>query len=187
MLISYSSCLPILVPSAFDRDAITSQPADRWKRAELNYGCVEFVAPTEYMVRPPQPPAYVFVIDVSYSAVQSGMVATAARTILDSLDRIPNEENRTKIGFITVDSSLHFYNLNAELTEPQMLLVSEVDDVFLPAPTDLLVNLTESRGVIEAFLEKLPDMFKETTNIKNALGSALQAAFNLVVSRGDQC
>lgn len=139
------------------------------------------------MVRPPQPPAYVFVIDVSYSAVQSGMVATAARTILDSLDRIPNEENRTKIGFITVDSSLHFYNLNAELTEPQMLLVSEVDDVFLPAPTDLLVNLTESRGVIEAFLEKLPDMFKETTNIKNALGSALQAAFKLVVSRGDQC
>jgi protein transport protein SEC24 len=115
------------------------------------------------------------------------MVATAARTILDSLDRIPNEENRTKIGFITVDSSLHFYNLNAELTEPQMLLVSEVDDVFLPAPTDLLVNLTESRGVIEAFLEKLPDMFKETTNIKNALGSALQAAFKLVVSRGDQC
>ncbi|GAB5591350.1 COPII subunit [Umbelopsis nana] len=172
------------VPSAFDRDAITSQPADRWKRAELNYGCVEFVAPTEYMVRPPQPPAYVFVIDVSYSAVQSGMVATAARTILDSLDRIPNEENRTKVAFITVDSSLHFYNLNAELSEPQMLLVSEVDDVFLPAPSDLLVNLTESRGVIEAFLEKLPDMFKETTNVKNALGSALQAAFKLVNACG---
>ncbi|KAI9286884.1 Sec23/Sec24 trunk domain-containing protein [Umbelopsis sp. AD052] len=168
------------VPSAFDRDAITSQPADRWKRAELNHGCVEFVAPTEYMVRPPQPPAYVFVIDVSYSAVQSGMVATAARTILDSLDRIPNEENRTKVAFITVDSSLHFYNFNSSLTEPQMLLVSEIDDVFLPAPTDLLVNLTESRHVIESFLEKLPDMFKDTTNIKNAAGSALQAAFKLV-------
>ncbi|KAJ2963416.1 hypothetical protein NQZ79_g1574 [Umbelopsis isabellina] len=172
------------VPSAFDRDSITSQPADRWKRAELNYGCVEFVAPTEYMVRPPQPPAYVFIIDVSYSAVQSGMVATAARTILDSLDRLPNEENRTKVAFITVDSSLHFYNLNAELTEPQMLLVSEIDDVFLPAPTDLLVNLTESRSVIEAFLEKLPDMFKDTTNIKNALGSAMQAAFKLVSNSG---
>jgi protein transport protein SEC24 len=170
------------VPSAFDRDAVTSQPADRWKRAELNYGCVEFVAPTEYMVRPPQPPAYVFVIDVSYSAVQSGMVATAARTILDSLDRIPNEESRTKVAFITVDSSLHFYNFNSALTEPQMLLVSEIDDVFLPAPTDLLVNLTESRPVIEAFLEKLPDMFKDTTNIKNAAGSAMQAAFKLVVS-----
>ncbi|CEG79732.1 Putative Zinc finger Sec23/Sec24-type protein [Rhizopus microsporus] len=38
------------VPAAFDYDSITQQPADRWKRPELNYGCVEFVAPTEYMV-----------------------------------------------------------------------------------------------------------------------------------------
>jgi len=40
------------------------------------------------------------------------MVATAARTILSSLDSIPNYDNRTKIGFITYDSTLHFYNLN---------------------------------------------------------------------------
>jgi anaerobic selenocysteine-containing dehydrogenase len=52
-----------------------------------------------------------FVIDVSYPAVQCGMVATAAATILESLDRIPNDEDRTKVGIITVDSSIHFYNL----------------------------------------------------------------------------
>jgi protein transport protein SEC24 len=39
------------VPAAFDYDNQTQQPADRWKRPELNYGCVEFVAPIEYMVR----------------------------------------------------------------------------------------------------------------------------------------
>ena len=72
---------------------------------------VEFVAPQEYMVRPPQPVVLVFVIDVSYGAVQSGMVATAAKVILDSLDRIANTDDRTKIGFITFDSSIHFYNL----------------------------------------------------------------------------
>ena len=99
------------------------QPTDRWTRPELNYGCVEFVAPTEYMVRPPQAPSYVFVIDVSYSAIQSGMLATAARTILDSLDRLPNNESRTRVGIITVDSALHFYNLNGKLAEPQMLIV----------------------------------------------------------------
>ena len=38
-----------LVPAAFDYDAQTQQPVDRWKRAELNYACVEYVAPTEYM------------------------------------------------------------------------------------------------------------------------------------------
>lgn len=49
---------------------------------------------------------------VYYVIYYKGAVATAARTILESLDRIPNEENRTKIGFITVDTSLHFYSLN---------------------------------------------------------------------------
>ena len=73
---------------------------------------VEYIAPTEYMVRPPQPLVYMILIDVSYTAIQCGMVATAATTILESLDRIPNDEGRTKIGIITVDSSIHFYNLN---------------------------------------------------------------------------
>ena len=110
------------------------------------------------------------------------MVATAARTILDSLERIPNEQKRTQVGFITVDSSLHFYNLNASVSEPQMLVVSELDDVFLPTPAHLMVNLSDSRELIQSFLEKLPDMFKETANVNNALGTALQAAFKIVVS-----
>ncbi|KAF1803404.1 hypothetical protein FB192DRAFT_1469896 [Mucor lusitanicus] len=168
------------VPAAFDYDNQTQQPADRWKRPELNYGCVEFVAPTEYMVRPPQAPSFVFVIDVSYSAIQSGMLATAARTILDSLDRLPNNENRTRVGIITVDSSLHFYNLNSKLSEPQMLIVSDLDDIYLPQPSDLLANLTESMSTLKTLLEKLPDMFKDSVNVNNALGTALQAAFKLL-------
>lgn len=50
-------------------------------------------------------------IDVSYHAMNSGMVATAARTILESLDRLPNEDNRTKISLIAIDTSLHFFCL----------------------------------------------------------------------------
>ena len=32
----------------------------------------EFIAPLDYMVRPPQPVAYVFLIDVSFAAISSG-------------------------------------------------------------------------------------------------------------------
>jgi protein transport protein SEC24 len=39
------------VPQLFDWDQQTNQPADRWSRLELNHAVVEFVAPTEYMVR----------------------------------------------------------------------------------------------------------------------------------------
>lgn len=60
------------VPQLFDWDQGRNQPGDRWARDELNHSVVEFVAPTEYMVRPPQPAVYVFLIDVSHTAVQSG-------------------------------------------------------------------------------------------------------------------
>lgn len=60
------------VPQLFDWDQTRNQPGDRWARAELTHAVVEFVAPTEYMVRPPQPAVYIFLIDVSHSAIQSG-------------------------------------------------------------------------------------------------------------------
>ena len=99
------------VPQLFDWDQARNAPGDRWARAELNHGVVEFVAPTEYMVRPPQPAVYVFLIDVSHSAIQSGMVATATRTILENLDRIPDENNRTKVAVVAFDVSLYFFSM----------------------------------------------------------------------------
>lgn len=62
-----------------------------------------------------------------------------------------------------------------------MLIVSDVDDVFLPKPTDLLLNIAEAREGLEALLQRLPGMFQENPVIGNALGSALQAGFSLIV------
>ncbi|SCZ98643.1 BZ3500_MvSof-1268-A1-R1_Chr3-1g05521 [Microbotryum saponariae] len=172
------------VPQLFDWDQEKNAPADRYARAELNSSVVEFIAPTEYMVRPPQPPLYIFLIDVSYSAVTTGMVATAARTLLESLDRLPNDDGRTKIAIIGVDSCLHFFSLPAGATEPSMLVVGDLDEVFLPKPSDILVNLVEARSALESLLSRLSDMFKDTHNVGNALGAGLQAAFKLVSQVG---
>ncbi|KAI8929919.1 hypothetical protein BC831DRAFT_441595 [Entophlyctis helioformis] len=169
------------VPAFFDWDADNRTRVDRLQRPELTHGVVEFVAPPqEYMVRPPQPVVILFVIDVTYGAVQSGMVAVAARAILDSLDSIPNSDNRTKLGFITVDSAIHFYNLGASLSDPQMMVVADLDETFIPIPYDLLVSLTESRSVIERFLERLPQMFQNTQQTMLALGKALKAAQKII-------
>lgn len=53
---------------------VNNRRVDLDQRPELTQGSVEFVAPTEYMVRPPMPPLYFFLIDVSISAVRSGMI-----------------------------------------------------------------------------------------------------------------
>ena len=62
-----------------------------------------------------------------------------------------------------------------------MLVVSDLDDVFLPKPADILVNLTEARASIESLLGRLSDMFKESHTVGSAMGPALQAGFKLIV------
>jgi protein transport protein SEC24 len=157
---------------------------DRFDRPELSKGIVEFIAPPEYMVRPPQEPSYFFVIDVSSAAVRSGMVAATARSIKSSLDDLPGR-GRTKIGFITFDSGVHYYNLSSELPSPQMLVVSDLKELFVPLPDDLLVNLDESRAVVETFLDNLPDMFSSKPVVgQSCLGPALKAAFTIMKQIG---
>jgi hypothetical protein len=62
-----------------------------------------------------------------------------------------------------------------------MLVVSDLEDMFLPIPCDLLVSLSESRPVIEKLLSSLPNMFKDTRESQNCLGRALQSAQKLIV------
>ncbi|KAL5574563.1 hypothetical protein UlMin_016262 [Ulmus minor] len=161
----------------------TGRRIDLDQRPELTQGSVEFVAPTEYMVRPPMPPLYFFLIDVSVSAVRSGMIEVVAKTIRSCLDKLPGFP-RTQIGFATFDSTIHFYNLKSSLTQPQMMVVSDLDDIFVPLPDDLLVNLSESRNVVEAFLDSLPSMFQDNVNVESALGPALKAALMLMSQLG---
>ena len=151
---------------------------DRDHRPELSEGIVEFVAPSEYMVRPPQPPSYFFVIDVSAGAVQSGVLTSVANAIKNSLDDLPGSP-RTQVGFLTYDDGVHYYSMKSGLKAPQMLVVADLIELFVPAPDDLLVNLQDSREIVDVFLENLPTMFAGNRSTGSCLGSALKAAFTV--------
>lgn len=155
------------------------QRRDKDQRPELSRCSVEFVAPGDYMVRPPQPPVYFFVIDVSTSAGTSGMLTSLVTAIKNSLDTLPGCP-RTQIGFITFDNSVHFYNLKSTLKAPQMLVVSDVSDLIMPSPEDLLTNLQESRAVVDMLLDSLPSMFQNNNAGGSCTGSALLAAKRVV-------
>jgi len=150
----------------------------------LSRSVMEFIAPQEYMVRPPQPPVYFFVIEVTYAAVISGLLQATVNAIKRAMSSL-NADPRTQIGFLTFDHQLHFYNLKSSLSQPQMLVVPDVaaytEGMFLPLPYDLLVNLRDSQHVVDALLDKLPAMFASTQHVDSALGPALKAASGVVV------
>ena len=77
-------------------------------------------------LRPPQPCVYLFLLDVSYHALQNGGLQSFCEILSDELDKLPGD-SRTMVGFISYNSSVHFYNLSEELSTPQMHIVSDVD------------------------------------------------------------
>lgn len=173
------------VPSAyFCHLGPDQQRTDVQERPELRSGSVEVVAPAEYMMRPPQPPVYVFVMDVSVNAIQSGMLKACIDTIKETLDDLPGAP-RTRVAFVTYDSCVHFYNLKSSLNAPQMMVVPDISELFIPIPDDLLVNLAESRRVVDSLLELLPTMHGGVnSNMETAMGPAVRAAFRVMSSIG---
>uniref|UniRef100_A0A8P0TA68 SEC24 homolog B, COPII coat complex component n=1 Tax=Canis lupus familiaris TaxID=9615 RepID=A0A8P0TA68_CANLF len=171
------------VPEEFMYNPVTRSYGEPHKRPEVQNSTVEFIASSDYMLRPPQPAVYLFVLDVSHNAVEAGYLTILCQSLLENLDKLPGD-SRTRIGFMTFDSTIHFYNLQEGLSQPQMLIVSDIDDVFLPTPDSLLVNLYESKELIKDLLNALPNMFTNTRETHSALGPALQAAFKLMSPTG---
>lgn len=58
------------------------------------------------------------------------------------------EESAIRVGFVTYNKVLHFYNVKSSLAQPQMMVVSDVADMFVPLLDGLLVNVNDSRTVI---------------------------------------
>ncbi|KAM6268071.1 protein transport protein Sec24B isoform 2-T2 [Spheniscus humboldti] len=171
------------VPEEFMYNPLTRSYGEPHKRPEVQNSTVEFIASSDYMLRPPQPAVYLFVLDVSHNAVEAGYLTIVCQSLLENLDKLPGD-SRTRIGFITFDSTVQFYNLQEGLSQPQMLIVSDIDDIFLPTPDSLLVNLHESKELIKDLLTALPNMFTNTRETHSALGPALQAAFKLMSPTG---
>ncbi|XP_004629423.1 protein transport protein Sec24A isoform X3 [Octodon degus] len=171
------------VPEEFMYNPLTRVYGEPHRRPEVQNATIEFMAPSEYMLRPPQPPVYLFVFDVSHNAVETGYLNSVCQSLLDNLDLLPGN-TRTKIGFITFDSTIHFYSLQEGLSQPQMLIISDIDDVFIPMPENLLVNLHESKELVQGLLKTLPQMFTTSLETQSALGPALQAAFKLMSPTG---
>ncbi|KAG8379493.1 hypothetical protein BUALT_Bualt07G0094200 [Buddleja alternifolia] len=156
---------------------------DADERPELCRGTVEFIASKEYMVRDPMPAVFFFLIDVSMNAIQTGATAAACCAISQVIADLP-EGPRTMVGVATFDSTIHFYNLKRALQQPLMLIVPDIQDVYTPLQSDVIVQLSECRQHLELLLENIPTMFQNNRIADSAFGAAAKAAFLAMKSTG---
>ncbi|XP_017774073.1 PREDICTED: protein transport protein Sec24C [Nicrophorus vespilloides] len=159
----------------------TGQRMDRYERPELVLGTYEFTATKDYCRnnKIPKPPAIIFVIDVSYNNIKSGMIHLLCSQMKEIIKNLPVDANQEKsnmrVGFITYNSSVHFYNIKGNLAAPQMLVVGDTQEMFMPLLDGFLCTPEESETVIDALMEQIPAMFAETRECETILMPAIVA------------
>ncbi|XP_001601102.1 protein transport protein Sec24C [Nasonia vitripennis] len=159
----------------------TGQRMDRYERPELMLGTFEYIATKDYCRDNvfPKPPALIFVIDVSYNNIKSGLVQLLCAKMKEIIRNLPVDAGQTKsnmkVGFITYNNSVHFYNCKPNLAQPQMMLVGDVQDVFMPLLEGFLCDVEESESTIDSLMTQIPIMFGDTRETETILGPAIQS------------
>ncbi|NXU70101.1 SC24C protein, partial [Oreotrochilus melanogaster] len=177
----FCSCVTEVPPQYFQHLDHTGKRVDFYDRPELSLGSYEFLATVDYCKNNkfPSPPAFIFMIDVSYNAVKSGLVRLICEELKSLLDYLPREgnmeESAIRVGFVTYNKVLHFYNVKSSLAQPQMMVVSDVADMFVPLLDGFLVNVNESRTVITSLLDQIPEMFADTRETETVFAPVIQA------------
>ena len=167
---------------------------DRASRPELTLGTCEFMVPKEYWSTEPVPMRYLFVLDTTAEACTRGFLQGICDGVLaalygDDIEVNEDEEDETavpkasklplgsKVGFVTFDRSVHFYNVNSALPAPQQLVVSDLEDPFTPlSPEMLYVDPAECKSNIVNLLRNIPHMFMNIKQAEPTLIPVLQAA-----------
>ncbi|KAI9702157.1 MAG: COPII coat Sec23p-Sfb3p heterodimer component [Bogoriella megaspora] len=173
---------------------------DRMQRPELHLGTVEFMVPKEYWAKEPAGLRWLFLVDVSSEAVSRGFLEGVCEGILNALYGSEEQEPKTedaadgaskralpagaKVGIVTYDREVHFYNLSPGLTQAQMMVMSDIEEPFVPLSEGLFVDPMESRKVITSLVRDLPNMFSQIKSPDPALLPALDAVLGALSKTG---
>jgi len=169
----------------------TGTRVDVDSRPEFIFGSVDFlVGSPDYCLRPPAPPSYLFVVDVSSSALSSGLTGTAlsALKIIMEKDQVPGCHNGATVGIITFDQALHFYDCRSPTGAVTIQVVPDLDEPFLPLGGDGFFTSPKAAVAVLEAIESNYGLGENTAQItpsaKCALGAALLASRECLRDRG---
>ncbi|KAI9374306.1 hypothetical protein BJX61DRAFT_540945 [Aspergillus egyptiacus] len=183
-------------PEYFSPIDVSGSRIDRLQRPELMLGTVEFLVPKEYWNKEPVGLQWLFLIDASSESVSRGFLKGVCKGILKALYGDESSENPeettpvrripegSKIGIVTYSREIQFYNLSPQLDKAQMLVMTDVQDPFVPLGEGLFVDPYESKDVITSLLNQIPSLFSRAKTPEAALLPALHAALSALQPTG---
>ncbi|KAL4879679.1 hypothetical protein BJY04DRAFT_92295 [Aspergillus karnatakaensis] len=175
---------------------VSGSRIDRMQRPELMQGTVEFLVPKDYWNKEPVGLRTLFLIDVSHESVNRGFLKGVCKGILKALygdesldDSEATEPERklpegAKVGIVTYDREVQFYNLSAQLQQAQMMIMTDLQEPFVPLSDGLFVDPYESKNVISSLLQQIPTIFSRVKTPEPALLPTLNAALSALQATG---
>lgn len=152
------------------------------QRPELGRGSVEHVATREYAERRPQPPTFLFLLDLSRTAAALGLVDAAVAGIRACVEAGSMQGgDEARVGLVTYDSEVHFHALGPDATVRTMV-VSDLEDMFLPLPSErAVVRLGDGKPALLRLLDSLVETGRASAGPPGGdggpcLGAALRGA-----------
>jgi protein transport protein SEC24 len=189
---NYANDVP---PEYFCATTPQGSRVDREQRPELMRGTVEFLVPKEYWSKEPVGLRWLFLIDVGQEAFNKGYLEAFCEGIMQALygvDETAEEGEQpkrripegSKVGFVSFDKDIHFYNMNPALDQAQMLIMPDIEEPFVPLSEGLFVDPYEAKSNITALLSQLPALFSQVKNPEPALLPTLNAALAALEKTG---
>jgi protein transport protein SEC24 len=152
----------------------------------LNALVYDILAPEDYMQRPPMPPTFCFVLDISQAARRIGMVETVCEVVegLVAQQAFPGLP-RTQVAFILYGHEVHLIGFSETGPVQIFSLSRAMGEPFLPVPKDqLIVSVADNEGSIQQCMQVIRRMSAQSCVESSALRSALLYAKLVLESSG---
>ncbi|CAG9483191.1 unnamed protein product [Plasmodium vivax] len=141
------------------------------------------------------PPYFVFVVECSYNAIYNNITYTILEGIRYAVQNVRCP--RTKIAIITFNSSIYFYHCKGGSGVSgnsggggggsgthQVIVMSDVDDPFLPLPLeDLFFGCVEERDKINTLIDTIKSVSTTMQSYGSCGNSALKVAMDMLKER----
>lgn len=115
------------------------------------------------------------------------MIPSLVLALKNALHHIPNQDRRARVGIIAVSSVIHFFVIGPEEGDVSVMVVSDISEMFLPVPDNLLVNLTECFGIQLHPLSPLARSNTENRGFARQLIRSRKRCFVCYGSRAASC
>ena len=126
-------------------------------RPELSKSCIEFDTTPKYSQKPPKPATFIFILDLTASAIKTGYLNTVASTVKSLVSQDMLWAKDTNIGFIGMHKVMELIDLTK--STPHIYTLHPTMKDMAPIPLQNLTIQISDCKCFEAFLNSLPTMF----------------------------